>query len=135
MEGLVMTGRQSTLEIVGIGERVCERRIGDAGVPVKEASGAHAHELPLQVMDDPSGRQRNRVPADADRKAGRQELEEPAWLDVRAWQSLDKPAAAETADVLETRGELAAESPAAAGRDGLAADSNLIERCLHARRV
>ena len=107
---LVLTRGQAPLEVFGVRQRARQSRIRRAGVGIKEARGPHVDQLALEVMDDPGGGQRRGVPREADRQPWRQQVEQPSGVELGTRKSLDVPAAAETADVAESRRELSSKS-------------------------
>src|SRR5438552_2706720 len=106
----VLTRGQAPLEVFGVRQRARQSRIRRARVGIKEARGAHVDQLALEVMDDPGGGQRRGVPREADRQPWRQQVEQPSGVELGTRKSLDVPAAAETADVAESRRELSSKS-------------------------
>ncbi|TMF28793.1 MAG: hypothetical protein E6I30_14275 [Chloroflexi bacterium] len=135
MERFVLARGQSALQVLSVRKRPGERRIGDACVAIQQTGGAHADQLTLQVVDDPGGGQGNGVPREADGQTRRTEHEEPARLDLGAGQTVDVPAAAEAADMLESRRELAAEGEVGNWCDGVGADADFRKRGLYTSRI
>ncbi|TME72745.1 MAG: hypothetical protein E6I50_00135 [Chloroflexi bacterium] len=108
VERFVLAGRKPSLKVLGVGERGGQSRIGRASFHFDHARGAHADELPLEVVDDPGGRQRGGVPRERHVKSWRQQAKEPPWLKLGAREAVDAPGAAEPADVEESRRQLLA---------------------------
>jgi hypothetical protein len=134
VEGFVLARGETALQVFGVGQRSRERRIRGTRVDVYEPRRAHVDQLTLQVADDPRGRQRGRMPREADGEAWRQQAEEPSRVDLSAGQTLDAPAPTETAHVLKARRQLFAEWNVALHRFG-ECDSHLRQVGLDARCV
>ena len=91
LEGAVLPRVHPPLQVLDRRQCAADRRVGRARLV--ELGGPQVDELPLEERDDPRGRQTLRMPADRHVEAGRHEPEQPARVQVPAWEAMDVPGA------------------------------------------